>query len=107
MALPAWHLWPPSLRRASARENLGQEVGDVDAGCRRRERCDVVCSDQVLAGAVGPAVERGGIRAGLAKDLEPAIAQVHDPVLGHSGSGVEAALELAIECQARFGDLDD
>src|SRR5437016_5836356 len=55
---------------------------------------------------VGPAVERGGIGAGISIHLEHTSIQVDDPVLGHGGAGVETAFEVTLERQARCSDLD-
>src|SRR5215475_8089614 len=56
---------------------------------------------------VGPPV--GGARLGLALsiDLEHTLHEVHDPVLGHAGAGVEAALVPSIERETRVRDFDE
>src|SRR6266702_1687829 len=66
----------------------------------------MLLSRQVLAGPVGPAVEGGSIGAGLAIHFEQASIQIHDPVLGHTCASVEAALEVTLDRQVRFSDLD-
>src|SRR3989442_4316273 len=40
-------------------------------------------------------------------DLESPIDEVDDPIVRHAGAGVEAALHVPVECQARLRDLHD
>src|SRR5262249_9713527 len=54
---------------------------------------------------VGPSVGGAGVGATLAIYLEHALGQIHDPGLWHAGTCVETALVLAVEIQARLGDL--
>src|SRR5215472_12279512 len=54
---------------------------------------------------VGPSVGGAGVGATLAIYLEHALGKIHDPIRWHAGARVETALVLAVEIQARLGDL--
>jgi len=54
---------------------------------------------------VDPSIDGASVGAALAIHVEHALGKIHDPVLRHAGAGVETALVLAVEIQARLGDL--
>src|SRR2546426_8064852 len=86
---------------------LRQEVADENAGSRRDQELDEGLDAQDLPRSVAPAERRRRIRDGPPVDFQDAIDEVHDPVVVQASAGVEAALVLPVEGQARLRDLDD
>src|SRR5213593_2577517 len=86
---------------------LRQEVADENAGSRRDQELDEGLGAQDLPRSVAPAERRRRVRDRPSVDSQNAIDQVHDPVVVQASAGVEAALVLPVEGQARLRDLDD
>src|SRR5213593_555300 len=86
---------------------LRQEVADENAGSRRDQELDEGLGAQDLPRSVAPAERRRRVRDRPPVDFQDAIDEVHDPVVVQASAGVEAALVLPVEGQARLRDLDD
>src|SRR5882724_3088317 len=86
---------------------LGQEIADENAGSRRGQELDGGPGVQDLLRSVAPAERRRRVRDRPSVDFQDAIDEVHDPEVLQASAGVDAALVLAVEGQARLRDLDD
>ena len=80
---------------AGTAKDLGQQVGDGDGRVRERERRYALIGTEGLRAPVAPTEERGAVRNGPAIDLQTAVREIHDPVVGEAGARVEAALAVA------------
>src|SRR5437870_353994 len=86
---------PPSwlrFRMARLRAPLREEIRDVHRGVGRGARGDPIAGGERSDVAVAPAIRGLRLRGGLAMDLEAAVDEVHEPVLGDAGPGVQASL---------------
>src|SRR5216117_1647621 len=90
-----------------AGSRLRQEVADDDARARRGQRRDGRLGTKDLARRVAPAERRRRILDGPPVNLQHTIDEVQDPIVVQTGTGVEAALVLAVELEARLCDFDD
>src|SRR6266498_2798702 len=85
----------------------GQEIDNADAGGTEGKRRDESLGPERLDGAIPPAEGRRGVLYRIAIHFEHAIHEIHDPVVDEPGTGVDAALVVTVEGEARFADLDD
>src|SRR5438094_4273243 len=91
---------------AGTAKDLGQQVGDGDGRVRERERRYALIRTEGLRAPVAPTEERGAVRNGPAIDLQAAVREIHDPVVGEAGARVEAALAVAVEPETGERDVD-
>src|SRR3970040_1485578 len=80
---------------------LRKEIADADPGRGGGEGAHGVHGPQGLDRPVGPPTLRLGRAVRIAVDLQDAVHQVDDPVLGDARSRVKAALALAIQAESR------
>src|SRR5438093_8562952 len=90
-----------------AGSRLRQEVADDDARARRGQRRDGRLGAKDLARRVAPAERRRRISNSPPVNLQHTIDEVQDPIVVQTGTGVEAALVLAVELEARLCHFDD
>src|SRR5437762_174557 len=83
-----------------AGSRLRQEVADDDARARRGQRRDGRLGTKDLARRVAPAERRRRISNSPPVNLQHTIDEVQDPIVVQTGTGVEAALVLAVELEA-------
>src|SRR3989442_1028753 len=86
---------------------LGQEVADAKARPRGGQKLDGGFGAQRLRRPVAPTERRRLVGDGSSVHLQDAIDEIHDPVVLEPGPGVETALVLTIDAEARLCDLDD
>src|ERR1700730_8331155 len=90
---------PPRRER---RKGSGKEIEDAEPYARQCERGDGRVAHEHLDGPVAPTERRGRVRGRTAVYLEDAVNQIHDPVVGDTGAGVEAALVVAVQSEAQL-----
>src|SRR5262245_2063916 len=88
------------------RLSSGKQVGDADAGTWQRQRRHGGLGAERHERSVTPAERDVRVGNRPAVHLEEAIHQVHDPVVGEAGPGIEATLVLAVQREARLAGFD-
>src|SRR3990172_11328901 len=84
----------------------GQEIGDQDPGGGRSQRRDGCGRRQHVERSIAPPAGRGVRGLWMPTDLEGALDEVDDPVVGHARARVEAGLVPTVELEARLPNLD-
>src|SRR5919198_580563 len=92
--------------RGGRPRRLRQQISDAHGRGGRSERREVRARGEHLPAGVTPAERGGGLGPRLTVYLEDAVLEVEDPVVIEPGSGVETALVLPIEAEARLGHLN-
>src|SRR3989442_14717955 len=96
---------PDALRDDAARRR--EEVGRGYSGRGARQGKLPRVWPQDPNGAIAPAERCRGVADRRSMDLESPIDEVDDLIVRHAGAGVEAALHVPVECQARLRALHD
>jgi hypothetical protein len=102
----AWLIVAVTGSKALKRDLLEEEIRDGDPLSWPSQRGDGSLGPEHGDRPVAPAERGRGVGLGIAVGLEDPLREIHDPVVGEPGPGVEAALVLAVQREAGLAHLD-